>query len=414
MGKFFKFLAIILLLAVTAGGAVIGIEYKELPDTLYVTEGTSLGLERTLPVVITDGSGAMAAAAHANNNSERNYDSMYKLAGIVPIKPVNVQIVKERKVIPCGTPFGIKIFTDGVMIVGTAPVPTKSGARNPATEAGLQEGDVIEAVNGINVYKTEVVADIIEQSTGEPIEVSVRREKEHKEFTFRAVQSEDGSYKAGMWIRDSSAGIGTMTYIDPETGAFGGLGHGICDVDTGKLVPISQGEIVGVALTGVSKSASGAPGELKGYLDTETIGRLCLNNEMGVYGLITAQDDKRYSQKQYTVAMKQEVREGKAQIIATIPGEEPAYYDIVIDKVNYDEKSKSKNLVVKVTDSKLLKATGGIVQGMSGSPIIQNGKFIGAVTHVFVNNPALGYGIFAENMLKNNNNIQNQAINTAS
>ena len=213
-------------------------------------------------------------------------------------------------------------------------------------------------------------------------------------------------------MRDSTAGIGTITFYNPETGAFGGLGHGICDTDTTELMPLLNGEIVPVTISGVTKGQKGSPGELKGYFaSNESVGTLSANVEEGVYGNL---DTAPAGSTPLKAAMKQEVKAGAAQILTTIDGSGPQYYDIQVESIDYHENQSSKNMVIHVTDSALLEKTGGIVQGMSGSPIIQNGKIVGAVTHVFVNDPTRGYGIFAENMLEVCTQATSQKLSKAS
>ncbi len=199
-----------------------------------------------------------------------------------------------------------------------------------------------------------------------------------------------------MWIRDSSAGIGTLTLYQPTTDVVAGLGHAICDVDTGEILPISSGDLVWANITGVIKGQSGAPGELIGEFTNKHIGKVMINCEAGIYGIA---DKAPINAKSYPVAMRQEVRDGKATILCTVNGTEPKEYEIMIEKVNLSDSGTTKNMVIRVTDPELLEVTGGIVQGMSGSPILQDGKLVGAITHVFVNQPTRGYGIFAENMM---------------
>jgi len=336
------------------------------------------------------------------SNKERGYKAALKLMGIFPVKDVKVKVDEEKTVTLCGTPFGIKIFTDGVMVVGTSSVVTEKGAVDPAEKAGIEIGDVIVSINGNQVNDNKQVATIIEQSKGKELNVTVKRNEKEYCVTLNAVlSSDDRLYKAGMWIRDSSAGIGTLTFTDKSTGSFAGLGHGICDVDTGNIVPLSNGEIVSVILTDIKKSYQGMPGELKGFLDDDTIGNLKSNSDMGVYGTVNS-DIEGFD---YPVAAKYQVKEGEARVLTTLPGKETKFYDCYIEKVNYDEKNLTRNLIIKITDDELKDYAGGIVQGMSGSPIVQNGKFVGAVTHVFVNTPNLGYGIFAENMLSAANSV---------
>ena len=229
--------------------------------------------------------------------------------------------------------------------------------------------------------------------------MTIEAQRGGKEFTavLTPVYSEiDGLYKGGLWVRDSTAGIGTLTFYEPESGRFGGLGHGICDVDTNELMPLGSGEILPVAISGIVPGQRGAAGELQGYFSSDAaIGEMSANTETGVYGTLYQSPQQGET---LPIAMKQQVHAGKAQILATIDGQGPQYYDIEIESVNYDENKITKNLVIKVTDSHLLERTGGIVQGLSGSPIIQDNRLAGAVTHVLVNNPQKGYGIFAETM----------------
>ena len=215
-----------------------------------------------------------------------------------------------------------------------------------------------------------------------------------------ATSDSDGSLKTGMWIRDSAAGIGTLTYIDPESGRFGGLGHGICDADTREIVPVHDGEIVSANISGIKRGVRGSAGEIRGYLSGDTLGKLENNTVCGAFGSFTSDMP---ASREYDVALKQEVRQGKAKLMCSVePDGKPRMYDVVINRINYGG-NPAKNMIITVTDKKLLEKTGGIIQGMSGSPLVQDGKFIGAVTHVFVNDPASGYAIFAENMIGQQN-----------
>ena len=208
----------------------------------------------------------------------------------------------------------------------------------------------------------------------------------------------DEVYRCGIWVRDSSAGIGTVTFYDPSTGVFGGLGHAVCDVDTGGVMPLAEGQVVPVSIHGVQKGEAGTPGELQGsFLTTLSCGELRKNTETGVYGVLNR--NPAAGREAIPICLRQEVKEGPVQILTTISGTEPALYDAVIEKVSLGDHTPTKNLILRITDPELLSKTGGIVQGMSGSPILQDGKLAGAVTHVFVNDPTRGYGIFAENML---------------
>lgn len=303
----------------------------------------------------------------------------------------------RRMVVPGGTPFGIKMHTQGVLVVGMSDIQTGAKTQNPAKDAGLKIGDVIVKIDGLTVNRNDDVARFVSQSGGEEILVTALRNDTEMDFYLTPTKSDyDKVYKVGVWVRDSSAGIGTMTYYDPEDLTFGGLGHAVCDIDTGELMPLFSGEIVDVNISGVNAGLSGRPGELRGtFLSGNSIGRLSLNSECGIFGVLHS---KPYNAKPVPMAYRNEVVPGPAQVLVTISGNKPRMFNVSIERVNQGETSPNKNMVLRVTDPELLSLCGGIVQGMSGSPILQNGRLAGAVTHVFVNDPTRGYGIFAENM----------------
>ena len=301
---------------------------------------------------------------------------------------------ERRTLVPVGKAVGIKLFSDGVMVVGLAE--STAGGPSPAAQAGLAEGDRILAINGEGIQSTEHVQELLREFEGDQLTLSVFREDEDLELTLCPEQGEGGC-RMGAWIRDSMAGIGTMTYYDPLSGAFGALGHSINDVDTGLLMPLADGAVMRAEVTAVRRGAVSEPGELKGEFDlSEDLGELYDNNECGVFGTLPAGD---FVQGQaLPVARSYEIREGKAQILADVSGSEAKAYEVEITKI-YPFSGNTRNMLVTVTDAELLAATGGIVQGMSGSPIIQDGRLVGAVTHVLLDDPARGYGIFVENML---------------
>jgi len=377
--------------------AISFVSAGNLPDKFWVVEGETLVLKRELPISIQYVNAGQDTNTRQVSAVGTNYSVNLKVLGIFPVKQARVEVVKQRMVVPCGTAFGIKMYTEGVVVVGTASIDSDNGTKNPSAEAQIKEGDILLRINGKEVSSNEDVAKIIEESGGTPLSIKGKRKDKPFEATLTPVKSRsDGQYKAGLWVRDSSAGIGTLTFYEPGSGAFAGLGHGICDVDTGELLPLESGEIVPVAITGIVKGADGAPGELKGYFKAElSMGRITLNNETGVFGQMSSQPAKGEA---LPVAMKQQVKAGSAQIITTL-GDKAETYDIEIEKVNYNMATPTRNMVIKITDARLLEKTGGIIQGMSGSPILQNGMVVGAVTHVFVNDSEKGYGIFAENML---------------
>ncbi len=303
-----------------------------------------------------------------------------------------------KMLIPGGVPFGVKLYSEGVLVVGVDSVMCDGKSISPAGDAGIREKDMIISVNGHNVIEAMQVSELVNASGGKAVEVAVKRGEAELVFSVTPVISEeDGKYRTGLWIRDSTAGIGTVTYIDPKYGSFAGLGHGICDVDTGELVPLSRGSVVNVEISGVVKGRSGTPGELKGYFSSGKIGTLFGNRECGVYGIF-AQYPAGIEDITVPVSLPGEICVGEAEMLCTVDGGGVCPYKVEISHIDHSGRSV-KNFVVNVTDPALLEKTGGIVQAMSGSPIIQNGKLVGAVTHVFINDPTKGYGIFIENML---------------
>ena len=330
--------------------------------------------------------------------------SCLKFLNVFPIKTVYVNVIPKHKVVPCGTPFGVKIHSKGVMITNVSEVNTGFSVKSPAKDAGLKKGDVIISVDGQEVSTNEELEKIINKSKEKNLVLNVMREDKEEKIEVSPVKSaDDKEYRLGMWVRDSSSGIGTLTFCDKENGMFAGLGHGVCDIDTGEIIPCGTGDIVPAAITDINKSSSGMPGELKGCItDQNSMGEIYANDKTGIYGGLKDFDAKG---EEVEVALKQHVKKGPAYIISTLEGEKPEYYNVNIDSVNYNVNLPTKNIKISITDKRLMEKTGGIVQGMSGSPIMQDGKLIGAVTHVLVNNPSKGYGIFAETMLTNSNNV---------
>ena len=299
-----------------------------------------------------------------------------------------------------GFPVGLKLYADGVVIVGTEDIDTKSGNVNPAEKAGIRVGDIIKKINGEDVKTNKRVSEIIEKSKGEKLEITVKRDNRLLAFTFNSEYSvSEGKYKAGLWIRDSSAGIGTVTFCTSD-GGFASLGHAVCDIDTGEVVPIDNGQSTNVNITGFYKGVPGDAGELCGVLEGEATGEIYYNGNIGVYGEFNTLPET----PMYEIAPREEVYEGGAVIFTTLENGITESYTIQILKVD-DSKGETKNLLIKVTDKELLEKTGGIIQGMSGSPIVQNGRIVGAVTHVLVDTPEKGYGIFAQTMLEKLNEV---------
>ncbi len=366
-----------------------------LPDTFLVREGDGIQVAG-MPFLKSEASGPRGTVASLAGGASYNAD--LTIAGIVPVKTVRAKVVDRRVVQVCGTPFGIKMFANGAMVVGFSDIYTTEGYKNPAKTAGLQMGDVIVSIAGKETKTNEDVAAALQDLEGAPAEVVFLREGVEKSVMLTAVKDEAaGTWRTGMWVRDSSAGIGTLTFTEGTNNMFAGLGHSIHDVDTGTTISLLKGEIVPVAITGCTRGEAGSPGELKGsFLTAVPTGSITVNGETGVYGRLSSY----MKGTEMEVALAQDIVTGPAEIITTIEGQTPQRYAAVIEKIALNSDDPNRNMIVRVTDPRLLETTGGIVQGMSGSPIVQNGKLIGAVTHVLVNDPTRGYAIFADNMLE--------------
>lgn len=301
----------------------------------------------------------------------------------------------SRQVIPLGSAFGIKLFTDGVIVASLSDIYTEEGVCCPAAEAGILPGDYLLQADGQDIPDNGALARYIGSSQGEAISFQVRREDQVFSVEVTPVYGE-GSFKTGMWVRDSAAGIGTLTFYDPATGVFAGLGHGICDMDTNGVMALKSGEPAPITLSGIVKGQADSPGQLRGYFSSEeSLGTLLANRETGVYGTL----HQAPAGEAVETLTREEVATGPVQLLVSLDETGPQLYEAEIQEIINRDKT-TKNLVVQVTDPRLLERTGGIVQGMSGAPILQNGKLAGAITHVFTEDPALGYGIFISNMLE--------------
>ena len=306
---------------------------------------------------------------------------------------------KEKTVTLGGQPFGVKFYNDGVMVIELEEFFSNDHYVCPAKDAGLKVGDVIKKINDTSVKTNEDVQSATFGSGGKPIKFTITRDGKELVKTVIPQKNMVGIYLLGAWVRDSCAGIGTVTYYDPDNDYFAALGHGICDSDTSELMPLGSAEVVTADINSVTKSVDGKAGSLNGYFTDKTIGKLTKNTECGVFG--TAEDSAFDQGIQLEIAENGELQPGKAEIYTTVDGDKAECFDAEItDILNFDDDS-NENFVIKITDEKLIERCGGIVQGMSGSPIVQNGKLAGAVTHVFLNDPDEGYGVTAQNMVSN-------------
>lgn len=390
------FFAIILLAvySVVAAGNYI------LPDEINANNDKPISY---LGLFTVDNSRSDELVDYQSSRQVSNYETDIKLLGIIPVKNATVSYEEEKSVYVSGESFGIKLYTDGVMIVGTKDVTADKGNCNPAKDAGLEKGDIIISINDVKTTSSSQVEEIFNDNNGQIYRIKVKRNGNYKTFNLEPVYSKkDGCYKVGIWVRDSTAGIGTVTFYNPENNSLAALGHPITDVDTNEIMPILNGEAVKANVTKLYKSRNGETGSICCDFTNDVIGSLSINSISGIYGSYSCEMNENNF---YKVAAAQEAEKGEAQIICTLDDNGPQPYSVEITKLSYRDNDE-KNMVVKVTDKSLIEKTGGIVQGMSGSPIIQNGKLIGALTHVIVDNPEKGYAIFAERMLKESENVE--------
>lgn len=384
--------------------------YLNIPKQIAIFQGEAYTIKNTIPAqkevyaqnafqVENDGNDLKL-----KGNKEGSGEIVYKL-GNVPIKKVNVNVLKELKVVPGGQSIGVKLNTLGVLVVGYHQIETEAGKKSPGEEAGIEVGDVITKINGKRIEKMSDVAPFIQKAgtNGEALEIEVKRnDRQFKAKLLPVKDQKDNEYRIGLYIRDSAAGIGTMTFFDPKTKKYGALGHVISDMDTKKPLVVENGKIVQSTVTSIQKGRGGSPGEkLARFSDEqEVIGVITKNSPFGIFGKLHKQIANGIMDKPIPVALSNEVKKGPAKILTVVEKNKVQSFDVEIVSIVNQKFPATKGMVIKVTDKELLKKTGGIVQGMSGSPIIQNGKLVGAVTHVFVNDPASGYGVHIEWMLQ--------------
>lgn len=394
MKKTFKLICIVLCTIVITVTGTAAVGKLLLPNEITVYENTEIDFGEFYKIESEQG-----APVFKNGIGEFSaYNAQIKILGIVPIKTLKVSVEERKKVEVCGSVFGLRIYSDGVTVVDTDTVETADGAKQPAFDAGFMKGDIITEINGEKVYTSDNIASSVNKSAGNDVSFTVKRGNDSINITVKpAKDRQSGAYRAGLWLRDSAAGIGTMTFYDPETNVFAGLGHSVCDIDTGLTVALRQGDILTASVNSVSKGGNGNAGEISGTFGNTLLGVLSENGDRGVYGVLQS---KPVSYGAFPVADKEEIKTGYAEVITSIDNDGPKKYSIEIVNIDTDS-TGNKNMTIKITDNALLAVTGGIIQGMSGSPIIQNGMLAGAVTHVFLNDNTKGYAIFAENMFEN-------------
>jgi stage IV sporulation protein B len=378
------------------------------PSELTLFKGQSFELASTEVVNTVQGT-----QEHIQINKDKNLtvealkegksDLIFDIAGI-PIKKVSVNVLKDFKVIPGGQSIGVKINSKGVLVVGHHLVNSPSGKVSPGEKAGIQTGDLIISINGETIESINDIGPHVQKSgkEGKPLKIGIQRKNEQFETDlYPAIDESEGKYKLGLYIRDSASGIGTLTFYDPKTKKYGALGHVISDMDTKMPIVVKDGYIVPSTVTSIQKGTNGAPGEkLARFLNERNIvGNIQKNNQFGIYGTLTKDLNNKIMNKPLPIALSHQVKRGPAQILTVVDEDKVELFDIEIISSTPQKFPATKGMVIKITDERLLDKTGGIVQGMSGSPIIQDGKLIGAVTHVFVNDPSSGYGVHIEWML---------------
>lgn len=329
-----------------------------------------------------------------------SYQIRCKWLGVLPLKTIKVHTVEKQEVLVSGSPVGIYMETKGVLVIDSGEITDREGSRRTPAEHIIQSGDYICEIDGKVLTGKRQLMQLVRENQGEPMELQVIRHQETIKLEMTPVETEDGSYKLGIWVRDNIQGIGTLTYVEPN-GTFGALGHGISDADTGERLEISDGDLYRADILSIRKGTAGTPGELRGvinYREENRIGTICGNSQYGIRGQM---EPGKYteSMKKIPTGLKQEIQTGKAEIRCDI-GDGIREYQCEILEIDSNARDTNKCFVLRITDDDLLSRTGGIVQGMSGSPVLQNGKLIGAITHVFVNDPTKGYGIFIENMME--------------
>lgn len=355
-----SFFYIFLVIDIAVFGAIVYLD-KNISDEYKIKKGDMLSFDTVVPIT-AEYKGTKLSQTGKTNNIGEDFDVKLKAFGIIPLSSVNVEVVDELYVAVLGTPFGMKLYTDGVLVIDLTTVETENGNINPAGNAGIKKGDYIVSVDGKKISTNEELAAAVEASGGNKMKFVIKRNGKTKTINFSAVISkETGSYKIGLWVRDSSAGIGTLTFYSPASGIVCGLGHGVCDEDTGELLELNSGEIVTAEIISVEKGSAGSPGQLKGKFTYNTIGAIDKNSENGVYSSLKG----KISLSNLTeIALKQEIKDGEAQILCTVDGNTPKLYKCRVKKRSSAYLSLTQNMIVTVTDEELLSVTGGIVQGM--------------------------------------------------
>lgn len=380
-----------------------------IPNEIVLMEGEKLNLKIARGISLTNSKALedQVVLTASNINKEKvatsgNTKMDLNLFGAIKLKQININVIPKTKVVPLGTAIGMKLYTKGVLVVGMSQINTENNeSTKPYENSGIEQGDMILSVNNKEVSSTNELIDEINESQGKTVKIKYERNNETGETSITPVKSSN-EYKLGLWVRDVAAGVGTLTFYEPSSNTFMALGHGISDIDTEKLVEISTGELITANILSINKGEKGKPGEIRGTIQNgNEIGKIYKNTNFGVYGTVTNINHLETDlTNEMEVASRDEIQNGSATIICQLDNNKSKSYNIEIEKIYKNNNSDNKSMFIRITDKELLEKTGGIIQGMSGSPIIQNGKFIGAVTNVLVNDPTKGYGVFADIMIK--------------
>lgn len=369
---------------------ITAITLRNVPNSIYTKN------EQSVMAIIPE----VGPFSTLNYNEE---NLMVKFLGVIPIKSIQVNKIDNLEVIPGGNPVGVKLSSKGVLVVGFSDIIVEGvNTSSPAKEAGIEIGDLITKINDIDIDSTETLITTLKTIDKETLSLEYIRDNETINKEVKLIKEDSNSYKIGLWVRDTAAGVGTLTFYHEESGKFGALGHPVTDGDTNKIFDIKDGDLIEASIISVKKGEKGDPGELRGiFINTNSpLGEIEKNSSCGIFGNTKEEITIKNNSNKIKVGFRDEIKTGKAKIIATIDENGTKEYDIEIVKLYTQSEADAKSMLIKITDERLLSTTGGIVQGMSGSPIIQNDKIIGAVTHVLINKPDMGYGIYIDWMLQ--------------
>ena len=383
-----------------------------IPDQITIFEGENISLKTFFGITLDSEDEVLSVSADTGEKTINKVGSEKLSVNFFDklfIKDIDVSVLPRTTVIPVGNIAGLKLYTSGVLVVGMSEIEGEdSKTYKPYENTGIEEGDTIVKINDKEINTTEELIQKINMSKGEKVEIEYIHDEQTKECSITPVKTSEEEYKLGLWVRDSAAGVGTVSFYEPDTHIFGALGHGITDIDTGDLLNIAEGEFVTAKILDIKKGEDGNPGKIQGTVEEqETIGEISKNTEFGIYGKIKDISSLNIdTSKEMEVALRDEIQLGKATILYRLEKQTVSEYEIEITKINKENNYNNKSMEIKVTDEKLIEKTGGIIQGMSGSPIIQNGKFVGAITHVLVNSSTEGYAIFGDLMLKQSKEVE--------